>query len=306
MNKLRDSIVHGQYSFDFKNDAIVIDNEDPNNSYKLKCSIPLVLLNKVSFFIQEIKYPKEYDKKTRRLIEEMHEILGIKNKNRIIDSIPALYNYMCLSFSIEPEIDYSFLSTEGLDISFDENYQNIVNGIKKKCEEFNTSLEKLIKQYNNNSNEQFRHSLMEKLAEFYSDMISKYYKRNKAITTSIRNSIEHGNFSSDNNGNIKLVDLPNQHDKSTIKFTCDATVETLYQFTNQINDLSLKDTYTLDKFFGELHKMIPDDLYEKITKRLNDLSNIAFGKNLDTSKSLENMYYEALVTVISAHSIKRS
>ena len=54
-NKLRDSIAHGKYVFDFKNECIVIDNYDPNNAYGLKCSIPLSLLNKVSFFIEEVK-----------------------------------------------------------------------------------------------------------------------------------------------------------------------------------------------------------------------------------------------------------
>ncbi len=444
-NKLRDSIAHGKYTFDFKNECIVIDNYDPNNAYGLKCSIPLALLNKVSFFIEEVKVtedpkkllisyykylqqleerydielykikyntwkyyednikdynkfkellemiksntinygyeftalsdknqisdkykdltpekiqkiisemnlkelkhlviwifkyqPKndyeielkrrilseykfiithkeqlekerdEYDKRTRTLIREMHSILGISKKNSTMEAIPALYNYMCLSFSVEPKIDYSYLSTNELEITFDDNYQGIINGITKKCEEFNASLISLINQYNSHSNEQFRRSLMDKLAEFYTDIISKYSVRNKAITTSIRNSIEHGNYSADSNARINLVDLPDQHDNSTIKFNCSSTVESLYNFTNQINDSSLKEKYTLGIFFGELKKIIPEELYNDIFKRLNDLSVISFGKELDINKSMENMYYEAIVNVINAGAIKRS
>lgn len=463
-NKLRDSIAHGKYVFDFKNECIVIDNYDPNNAYGLKCSIPLSLLNKVSFFIEEVKTtvdqkemiikyykylqslaekydidpkklyeeylfnleqykyikynlnrdkykynnnvynysyinnniynkkkyyddkinysydstssserrrigdkykdltpeiiqkvisemnlreleylikmlvqyrPKndseteliyrvlseykfimshkeqlekerdEYDKRTRALIKEMHGILGIEKKNNIMEAIPALYNYMCLSFSVEPVVDYSYLSTDGLDITFDDNYQGIINGINKKCEEFNLSLENLINQYNSHPNEQFRRSLMDKLSEFYTDIITRYNVRNKTITTSIRNSIEHGNYSANHDANVSLVDLPDQHDKNTIKFNCTATVESLYNFTNQINDSSLKDKYTLRVFFCELKKIIPEELYNDIFKRLNDLSVISFGKELDINKSMENMYYEAIANVIKASAIKR-
>ena len=56
-NKVRDSLAHGQYTIDLENDSILINNDhsnDRNNAYKLVCSIPIKLLNSISFYIEEI------------------------------------------------------------------------------------------------------------------------------------------------------------------------------------------------------------------------------------------------------------
>lgn len=61
-NKVRDSLAHGQYTIDLKNDCILINNDhsnDKNNSYKLVCSISIKLLNSISFYIEEIKETKD-------------------------------------------------------------------------------------------------------------------------------------------------------------------------------------------------------------------------------------------------------
>ena len=52
-NKIRDSLAHGKYSFDFNHKCITIDNTAEDNSYSLKCEIPIDLLNSFTFFVEE-------------------------------------------------------------------------------------------------------------------------------------------------------------------------------------------------------------------------------------------------------------
>ena len=54
-NKVRDSFAHKKYSIDFENGKVVIDNvsTEENNEYKLKCSIPINLLNTITYFVEE-------------------------------------------------------------------------------------------------------------------------------------------------------------------------------------------------------------------------------------------------------------
>jgi len=422
LNKLRDSIAHGKYSFDFDNESLVVDNDNTSKGYRLICSIPFVLLNKFSFFIEEledkdvlneeellIKYYKylndlssiykfnpkviynnmilnedeyikkiellkynnklnyiptsetinkivnemnlkelnyliklleqynpknnfeetliqrifsEYDliisrklqleeelekndKETRQLISEIKKILKIKDRDMIIDSVPTLYNYMCLSFSLEPNIDYLFLSTEGLDIECrDKNYKEIIESIRTECKEFKENRELEIEKYYREPNDVDLKKLIVRLAKFYYLIVKKYNAKNSILTTSIRNSIEHGNFFYINNGNILLYDLRNQWDISTIKFTCSSNVEDLFAFTNQVNDKKIKEKYNLNMFFQELKKIISEELYIEIFTILNELSNIAIGKDLDLDCSMK-MYIKTIATALKGETKKR-
>lgn len=72
-NKVRDSLAHGQYTIDLENDILLINNDhsnEANNAYKLVCSIPIQLLNSISFYIEEIN-EKTNEKDLSRHIENI-------------------------------------------------------------------------------------------------------------------------------------------------------------------------------------------------------------------------------------------
>ena len=58
-----------------------------------------------------------------------------------IDSIISLYNYIALTFSQEPDIDYSYIKTDGLHFEFDQNYSNTINATINLCNNFNDNIE---------------------------------------------------------------------------------------------------------------------------------------------------------------------
>ena len=50
-NKVRDSLVHNKYNIDLDSNTINIDNV--NDTYSLKCSIPIELFNSITFYIEK-------------------------------------------------------------------------------------------------------------------------------------------------------------------------------------------------------------------------------------------------------------
>lgn len=58
-----------------------------------------------------------------------------------IDSIISLYNYIALTFLQEPDIDYSYIKTDGLHFEFDQNYSNTINATINLCNNFNDNIE---------------------------------------------------------------------------------------------------------------------------------------------------------------------
>ena len=101
-NKVRDSLAHGQYTIDLENDRILINNDhsnDRNNAYKLVCSIPIKLLNSISFYIEEINKKtdeKELSKSYREYLEKIATNYDIDTKklfdNNYIININKYYN----------------------------------------------------------------------------------------------------------------------------------------------------------------------------------------------------------------------
>ena len=101
-NKVRDSLAHGQYTIDLENDSILINNDnsnDINNAYKLVCSIPIKLLNSISFYIEEINKKideKELSRAYREYLEKMATNYDIDTKklfdNNYIININKYYN----------------------------------------------------------------------------------------------------------------------------------------------------------------------------------------------------------------------
>ena len=63
-----------------------------------------------------------------------------------------------------------------------------------------------IEAYYNNPSENFRYSLMNNYAEFYTSIMNYIGKRNQLIITSLRNSVEHGNYLVRKNGYLGLYD----------------------------------------------------------------------------------------------------
>lgn len=441
-NKVRDSLAHGQYTIDLENDSLLINNDHSNcenNSYKLICSIPIELLNSISFYIEKVdekpdakelskayreyleeitanydvddrilfndnyinninkyydnekyydnnKYydneikklfnnltikelqglveqlleykprnekekeqtnqiirkfrslklqrkekQEEFDVKTSDLMREISDILGIKVGTKNSNAAIALYMYMNLVFSQNNEIDYSHICLRDLLISvnpykytdkveevsnlsddrrqkiinFEKNYINIKNYINKLCVEFSEKMDTIIEAYYNNPSENFRYSLMNNYAEFYTSIMNSIGKRNQLIITSLRNSVEHGNYLVRENGYLGLYDQIDHSDDKDIKILCGALPQQLFNITKTIELSDSKDKYIMDDFFKELETIIDKTLLNNVMNTMNNLSKITFGKDIDANNSMEHMYQESIADAISQHISKK-
>lgn len=248
---------------------------------------------------------ENFDARSSELMREISDILGIKEGTQNTDGIIALYTYMNLVFSQESEIDYSHICLRDLYLNFDPfnkgtniSYSNEINHITRLCTEFSEDMVNKLKMYYANPNEGFRYSLMNKYANFYTEIMNSIGNRNKLILTSIRNSVDHGNYCADKNGNLLLYDLPDQNDNKGIKFLCFSDPSKLFEITKNIELGNAKDKYIMDDFFKELERIVDDTTLANIMNIMNDLSKIIFGKDIDTENSMEHMYHEAIVNII--------
>ncbi len=255
----------------------------------------------------------EFSKKTRKLIDEMKKIIGIKDKQINSSAITSLYNYMSIVFSQIKDIDYSKIKTESLLIDFAPkgkiegtaiNYNNTIDAIKKKCEEFNNMMESHIENYDNNQNQRYRHSLMDSFVRFYIETLESMGRRNKFIIDSVRNSIEHANYNYYDKGYIVLHDQTDHNDNNTIKFIAASKPFQMFELTKQIEN-SKNNEYLLSDFVKQLTTILDNDTFERTWNNMNRLSMIIFGKELDLSYSMENMYQEALLTVMNQVKLKQ-
>ena len=90
-NKVRDSLTHGQYSFNFDRKSIVINNVADDNSYFLLCEIPINLLNSFSFIVEENTInDKDLNEKYKKYIKKMSYNFDI---DKHISYNPYIYNY---------------------------------------------------------------------------------------------------------------------------------------------------------------------------------------------------------------------
>ena len=254
------------------------------------------------------KKNKEFSKKTEELIIEMQNILGIKKECKNSNGIVSLYNYMSLVFSQTEKMDYSKLKTHPMLISFTPkniiegtavNYFNTIDSIKRKCEEFNSKMESHISNYENNQSQKYRHSLMDSFAKFYTEIMVSLGTKNKFVMDSVRNSVEHGNYKYHKNGYIVMYDQTNHNDDDTIKFVSAMNPSALFNLIKQVESSKSED-FLLGDFVQQLSSIIDNELFERTWNNLNKLSNIIFGKELNLEYTMENMYHEAIATVISS------
>ena len=91
-NKVRDSLVHNKYNIDLDSNTINIDNV--NDTYSLKCSIPIELFNSITFYIEKSinsnddfsdykDYLNSYD-------NYMNEMASLYNFDKVYDN--KIYN----------------------------------------------------------------------------------------------------------------------------------------------------------------------------------------------------------------------
>ena len=261
---------------------------------------------------KESKATEEFGRKTESLMKEMKKIIGIKDKQVKSNAIISLYNYMSIAFSQLEEIDYSKIKTESLFIDFTPkgevegtavNYFNTINAINKKCEEFNNIMESHIINYDNNQNQRYRHSLMDSFVKFYVETMESFGRRNKFIIDSVRNSIEHANYKY-HKSYIVLYDQTDHNDDNTIKFIAAARPEKMFEISKQIEN-SKNNEYLLSDFVKQLSSTLETEAFERTWNNMNKLSMIIFGKELDLNYSMENMYQEALLTVMKQAGLKQ-
>ena len=284
-----------------------------------------------SLEVQKIEKQEEFDAKTSELMREISDILGIKAGTKNSNAAIALYMYMNLVFSQNNEIDYSHICLRNLLISvnpykytdkveevsnssddrrqkiinFEKNYINIKNYINKLCVEFSEKMDTRIEAYYNNPSENFRYSLMDNYAEFYTSIMNSIGNRNQLIITSLRNSVEHGNYLVRKNGYLGLYDQIDHSDDKDIKILCGALPQQLFNITKTIELGDSKDKYIMDDFFKELETIIDKTLLNNVMNTMNNLSKITFGKDIDANNSMEHMYQESIADAISQHISKK-
>ena len=260
--------------------------------------------------------PSVFELSATELICEISYILGIKVGTKNPDSVIALYTYMCLVLSQDNEIDYSHICLRNLIIDFDpykkeegkgitEEYGNRIKSINTLCNNFIENCGSKIEQYYNNPNQSFRLSLIQDYAEFYNSIMKAIGNRNKLILTSMRNSIEQGNYYVNKNGSLILYDQTNHNDNSSIKFLCSLHPQELFDITKKIELGNAKDNYVMDDFFKELETIVDNATLDKLKDTMNSYSNIIFGKDIDTEKSMEYMYQEAIATILNIGKISK-
>ena len=270
----------------------------------------LKLLNEFKVLLRqysEEKDQKVFSEKTEDLILEMQKILGIKSGCKNPNGIISLYNYMSLVFSQTEEIDYSKLKIHPMLISFNPrnrvegsaiNYFNTIESIKRKCEEFNNRMESHISNYGNNQSQNYRHSLMDNFANFYIKIMESLGIKNSFIMDSVRNAIEHGNYKYNQKGYVFMYDQPDHNDDNTIKFVAATKPKELFDIIKQIES-SKDEEFLLGDFVQQLSPILGNELFERTWNNLNELSNIIFGKELNLDYTMDQMYQEAIATIIS-------
>lgn len=159
--------------------------------------------------------------------------------------------------------------------------------------------------YYNNPSENFRYSLMDIYAEFYTSVMNSIGNRNQLIITSIRNSVEHGNYYVNKNGSLILYDQTDHSDNKSIKILCGALPQQLFDITKTIELGDSKDKYIMDDFFKELETIIDKTTLNNIMNTMNNFSKIIFEKDIDVNNSMEHMYQEAITNIISQHISKK-
>lgn len=278
----------------------------------------------------KLEEQKVFDTKSSELMREISDILGIKVGTKNKDAYIALYMYMNLVFSQKNEIDYSHICLRNLIvdinpykykdkdldnpdltdeekqkiskiINFEKNYLNIKNYINKLCIDYSKKMDSRIEIYYTNPSENFRHSLMGIYAEFYTSIINYIGKRNQLIISSVRNSVEHGNYYVNKNGSLILYDQLDHSDKNSIKFLSSTLPQQLFDITKTIELCDSKDKYIMDDFFKELEHIVDKTTLNNIMNTMNNYSKIIFGKKIDINNSMEQMYQEALANIISQH-----
>lgn len=83
-NKVRDSLVHNKYNIDLDSNTINIDNV--NDTYSLKCSIPIELFNSITFYIEKSIYSNDdfsdYKDYLNSYDNYMNEMASLYNFNK--------------------------------------------------------------------------------------------------------------------------------------------------------------------------------------------------------------------------------
>lgn len=255
-----------------------------------------------------VKEKEKFNADTEKLIREMKSILGIRSETSNTYGIISLYNYMSLLFSQTDDINYSKLKLDSMIIDFDPqnkkdgtgvNYNNVLESIQKKCLEFNQIIDLQVKNYNEHQNQNFRHSLMDIFAKFYSEIMESLGIKNKYVVDSVRNSIEHGNYNYHKKGYIIMYDQNNHNDVNSVKFISAVTPNKLFDISRQIENQN--NQFLLKDFMQQLSSVVGNELFEKTWFSMNQLSNIIFGEELNLDYTMENMYHEALARIISSH-----
>lgn len=305
-------------------------------SEKQKEQINQIIKKFKSLVDQRVKLEEQkiFDAKSSKLMSEISDILGIKVGTKNADATIALYMYMNLMFSQSSEIDYSHICLRNLiidvnpykykdkdldnlnlsdnerqkissTINFEKNYMNIKNYIDKLCAEFSEKMNTRIEAYYNNPSESFRNSLMDIYAKFYTSIMYSIGNRNQLIITSIRNSVEHGNYYVNKNGSLILYDQTDHSDNKSIKILCGALPQQLFDITKTIELGDSRDKYIMDDFFKEIETIVDKTTLNNIMNTMNNFSKIIFGKDIDLNNSMEHMYQEAIANIISQHISKK-
>ena len=197
--------------------------------------------------------------------------MNFTNVENIVQVV-ALYNYMNMFFSLNDnyksisKIEFCEISQLNIEKFTNNQYEQLVKSIRGNVKNVLDVFKKTFKDFEKVPIDK-KHNIFNTLKlcyiENYYYIINSFRQKNSLVFSSIRNSVEHGNFGGDNK-NINLFDLPNQNEPSFKVFECSSTPD---NFFNLLDNLENVESFDLDfdneKFMGELKQILDKVHYEQ-------------------------------------------
>lgn len=233
--------------------------------------------------------------------------------------IAALYNYAVIVYAEKdkekPDPKHFDLNSFQIEKIDNPEYHNMNNKIIKNVDKFNNYVESQ-KNNLNNGLPSFEHSriilsMFNSLVDLYMDVIEKYLKRQKEIiTSSIRNSIDHGNLLIDPISSelvfYDLEDNTKEANNNNSKIKICSNVDAFHSHIDEYRNGSSEE-YTLGRMISDLKQLTDDSseisrfeesiktVLELALEREIDLDSLTI---LDASKEVKNRLIEKTTNII--------
>ena len=233
--------------------------------------------------------------------------------------IAALYNYAVNVYAEKdkerPDPKYFDLNSFQIERIDNPEYHNMNNKLIKKVDSFNNYVESQKNNLNNGlpslEHSRIILSMFSNLVNLYMDVIEKYLKRQKEIiTSSIRNSIDHGNLLIDPISSelvfYDLEDNTKEANNNNSKIKICSNLDSFHSHIDEYRNGS-REEYTLGRMISDLKQLTDDSseisrfeesiktVLELALEREIDLDTLTI---LDASKEVKNKLIEKTTNII--------